>query len=404
MSRTPTLPRRRTLVVGTGGIAGAHAAAVAAHAGRADVVCGVDLDPARAEAFAVQHGLAGWSTDLAAALQGTWTASTTGTDDAPSTPVDPRPDLAHICTPPGSHVPLAVQCLEAGVPVLLEKPPALSLAEVDELLAVSQRTGVDVAVVFQHRFGSGALRARALLEAAGTRGLGEEPGVPTGIGRPLVATCHTLWYRDADYFAVPWRGRWEIEGGGPTMGHGIHQFDLLLALLGPWAEVTAMAGRQARDTATEDVSMAVVRFAGGALATVVNSVVSPRQTSSLRIDTERATLEVEHLYGYGDEDWTFTPAPGHEDLAALWITDPAAPRSSHSSQVGALLDAMDDDAPLPVTLAEARDTLELVAAIYASAFTGQVVRRGDIGPGHPFYPRMDGTGAPWAAPTEEDHA
>lgn len=366
---------RRTVVVGTGGIAGAHASAVAAHEGRATVVHGVDLDARRAEAFAERHGIASWGTDLAAALA--------GRDGE-------RPDLAHICTPPGTHVPLAVQCLEAGVPVLLEKPPALALAEVDELLAASERTGVDVAVVFQHRFGAAALRLRELL-ASGR------------LGRPLVATCHTLWFRNDAYFAVPWRGTWESEGGGPTMGHGIHQFDLLLALLGPWEEVTAMAGRQARDTETEDVSMAVVRFANGALATVVNSVVSPRETSTIRIDTERATVEVEHLYGYTGEDWTFTPAPGHEALAEVWAGEDDGSRSSHSSQVRALLDVLDareggDPAPLPVSLREARDTLELVAAIYASSFTGEVVRRGDIGPGHPFYARMDGTGAPWASP------
>jgi len=374
---------RRTLIVGTGSIAAAHAAAIATHSVRAVVVAGVDLEPARARDFAARHGIEGWSADLRTALGQTWA------DDG-------KLDLAHICTPPGSHVPLAVQCLEAGVPVLLEKPPALSLAEVDDLIEVSERTGVDVAVVFQHRFGSGARRAQALLAESASSG--------EGIGRPLVATCHTLWYRDADYFAVPWRGRWDVEGGGPTMGHGIHQFDLLLALLGPWAEVSAMAGRQARDTDTEDVSMAVVRFASGALATIVNSVVSPRQTSSLRIDTERATLEVEHLYGYTDADWTFTAAPGHEDLAALWTTDDAEPRSSHASQMEALLDAMDRGEHLPVSLSEARKTLELVAAIYASAFTGQVVRRGDIGPGHPFYTRMDGTGSPWAVtPKSEEN-
>ena len=393
-------------MVGTGAIAGAHAAAVAAHADRAVVVHAVDLGPARAEQFAARHGLTGWGTDLATAL--------TGDGAGP-------PDLAHICTPPGSHVPLAAQCLEAGVPVLLEKPPALSLAEVDQLLAVSERTRVDVAVVFQHRFGAGAERAMVLLADARARraadGTDEEGEAGAGIGRPLVATCHTLWYRDADYFAVPWRGRWGVEGGGPTMGHGIHQIDLLLALLGPWEEVSAMAGRQARDTETEDVSTALVRFADGTLATIVNSLVSPRQTSSIRIDAEYATLEVDHLYGYTDADWTFTPAPGHEHLSDRWVPDAAAPRSSHSSQMGAVLDAFGTrdegshpPAPLPVPLREARDTLELVAAVYASAFTGRLIRRGDIVPGHPFYARMNGSGAPWATPdaarrtTEEDPA
>jgi len=291
-------------------------------------------------------------------------------------------DLAHICTPPGSHIPLAVQCLEAGVPVLLEKPPALSLAQIDELIAVSESTGVDVSAVFQHRFGQ-ARAARARCSATGRRAC-----ALAGRSWPRVAP---LWFRDADYFAVPWRGRWEVEGGGPTIGHGIHQFDLLLALLGPWTEVTALAGRQARGTDTEDVSMAVVRFASGALATVVNSVVSPRQTSSIRIDTERATLEVEHLYGYTDADWTFTPAPGHEDLAALWTTDDAEPRSSHTSQLTAVLDAMDAGERLPVPLREARSTMELVAAIYASA---SPVRSSGAGTSVPATPSTNA----WMAP------
>jgi predicted dehydrogenase len=180
------------------------------------------------------------------------------------------------------------------------------------------------------------------------------------------------------------------------MGLGIHQLDLLISMVGPWAEVTAMAARQARDIQVENVSTAVVRFENGALATITTSALSPRQTSHVRVDTERATVEVEHLYGYGDDDWTFTPAPGHEDAAALWATDEPSPDSGHESQLAAVLDAMDAGATVPVALADARGSLELVAAIYASAFTGTVVRRGDIGPGHPFYDRMDGTGAPWA--------
>ncbi len=87
--------------------------------------------------------------------------------------------------------------------------------------------------VFQHRFGSGAQRLRALAAAG-------------ALGRPLLAVCHTTWFRDQAYFDVPWRGRWETEGGGPTMGHGIHQLDLLLSVLGEWAEVSAVARRQAR--------------------------------------------------------------------------------------------------------------------------------------------------------------
>jgi predicted dehydrogenase len=291
-------------------------------------------------------------------------------------------DLVHLCTPPRQHAPLALRCLEAGVNVLVEKPPTRSLAELDELIEAERRSSARVACVFQHRFGSAAVRLRRMAAAG-------------DLGRPLVATCATLWYRDDAYFAVPWRGSWDSEGGGPTMGHGIHQFDLLFSVLGPWRQVSAVAARQCRPTQTEDVSMALVTFDNGALASVVNSVVSPRQTSALRFDYEYATVEVEHLYGYADADWTLTPAPGHEDLLSRWTAGEAGVPSGHTAQFAAVLDAFDVGRPPPVTLDSARTTMEFIAALYASAFTGEIVRSGQIAAGSPFALGMRGTGEPW---------
>jgi predicted dehydrogenase len=179
------------------------------------------------------------------------------------------------------------------------------------------------------------------------------------------------------------------------MGHGIHQFDLLFSILGPWQEVRAIAARRARPTQTEDVSMALVTFASGAVASVVNSVVSPRETSALRFDYEYATVELEHLYGYTDADWTLTPARGHEQLAKRWAAEHSDLPSGHDRQIAAVLDTLDAGEPPPVTLEDARYTMEFIAALYASAFTGERVRSGQIEPEHPFFPRMDGTGAPW---------
>jgi predicted dehydrogenase len=237
--------------------------------------------------------------------------------------------------------------------------------------------------VFQHRFGSGARRAAALVTSR-------------ALGRTTTAECRTLWYRPDSYFDPEWRGRWDTEGGGPTMGHGIHQMDLLLAVLGPWQEVTAVAARRARPTATEDLSAALVTFPDGTLATVVNSIVSPRETSDLRFDLERATVEVSHLYGYGDEDWTVTALAGFEEqAAAAWqAAGPGGRRSGHGAQLAAVLDALDEGTAPPVPLVQARVTMELVAGIYASAFTGRPVRRDELG-GSPFYAAMDGGGQVW---------
>jgi len=210
-------------------------------------------------------------------------------------------------------------------------------------------------------------------------------------GRPLLAVCHTTWFRDQAYFDVPWRGRWDTEGGGPTMGHGIHQMDMLLDVLGEWAEVRAIARRQARRTRTEDVSLAHVTFASGAVASVVNSVLSPREESYLRFDFTRASVEVTHLYGYTDDDWRITPAPGWDPPAR---PAPGAP-SGHRGQFAEVLACLAAGRRPPVAPGESRRTLSLVAAIYAAAFTGQPVTPADLAPPSPCYDRMDGGAAPW---------
>jgi predicted dehydrogenase len=363
---TDAAPRPlRAAIVGTGAIAHAHAQAIADLAPRIELVAVADIAIERARVFADAFAPpATVYTSLSALLAAE------------------RIDLVHICTPPQTHVPLAVESLRAGVPVLIEKPTALSLAEMDRLVAVSRETGVPALTVFQHRFGHGAQRLIRLLRTG-------------GLGSPLVATCETLWFRPAEYFDVPWRGRWEVEGGGPTMGHGIHQFDMLLAVLGPWRRLSAFAARQALPTDTEDVSMAVVEFENGALATVVNSIVSPRESSRLRFDFEYATVEVDHVYGYSDADWTFTPARGHEHLAAEWIADASDEVSSHRLQISAIIDALAAGEEPSVGAEEARRTLEFAAATYASAFRGVPVSAGDIVDPDPFLTSMDGGIVPW---------
>ena len=351
-------------IVGTGGIAEVHAQSLRQLAGRAKIVAAVDLDADRLAAFAGRWSVPNSYPDLDTMLD------------------RETPDVIHLCTPPWLHRAQAAACLSRGHTVLCEKPPALSLADLAGIETAATTGGGRFATVFQHRFGSGARSLCRLVADA-------------RLGRPMAAVCNTLWLRTDEYFAVPWRGRWETEGGGPTMGHGIHQFDLLLSILGSWREVVAVATRQARPTATEDLSCAIVTFDCGAVATVINSLLSPRQTSYLRFDFEYATVELEHLYGYADADWSVTAAPGHEELTAVWQEGLTGQPSGHAAQLAAVLDALESGDPPPVTIADAALTMELAAAIYASAFTRAPVARGEVGAGSPFHARMNGPGAPW---------
>lgn len=369
----------RVAIVGTGNIAAVHAKALAAlSAGTAGtagtggagipaaaIVAAMDTDDSRLGPFCAEFGIPAGYRDLAGLLSRA------------------RPDLVHVCTPPAAHLDIAIACLRAGASALVEKPPVLSLREFDQV-AAAEGGPPWFATVFQHRFGSGQRRLRSLAASG-------------ALGRPLLAICHTTWFRDQAYFDVPWRGRWDTEGGGPTMGHGIHQMDMLLDVLGEWAGVSAIARTQARRMATEDLSLAHVTFASGAVASVVNSVLSPREESYLRFDFERATVEVTHLYGYGDDDWRITPAPGFEDeVLAAWKHAEHGARSGHAAQFALVLAALREGRRPPVPPDAARRTMALVAGIYASAFTGRPVTPGDLAPGAAFYNEMN---AGWSAPT-----
>jgi predicted dehydrogenase len=354
----------RAAIVGTGGIAAVHVEALRRLDPAVEVVAASDIDPGRLAAFRDRYAIPHGYPDLATLL------------------AIEQPDLVHVCTPPGVHLDNALECLRAGVPAIVEKPPTRSLADLAALADAEKAGGPYLATVFQHRFGSGARRLRALMDA-GT------------LGPPLAAVCHTLWYRDQAYFDVPWRGRWDTEGGGPTMGHGIHQMDLLVALLGEWDWVSAIARRQARGTQTEDLSLAHVGFASGAVASVVNSVLSPREESYLRIDFERATVEVTHLYGYRDEDWRITPAPGHETVRDAWRAGESGTPSGHQAQFARVYAALAAGTVPPVGTAEAMLTMRLIAGVYASAFTGRPVGPDELGPESPFYGTMRGSGPDW---------
>jgi predicted dehydrogenase len=173
--------------------------------------------------------------------------------------------------------------------------------------------------------------------------------------------------------------------------------DLLVAVLGAWDEVSAVAGQQARRMLTEDLSMAHVRFAGGAVASVVNSVLSPREESYLRFDFEYATVELSHLYGYGDDDWRITPVKDHEEsVLAAWKAAEWGRNSGHAAQFAEVVRCLRDGEAPPVTCEEALNSMTLVAGIYASAFGRTAVRPADLGEGSPYYDRMQGDGPQWS--------
>jgi predicted dehydrogenase len=168
--------------------------------------------------------------------------------------------------------------------------------------------------------------------------------------------------------------------------------DFMLYQLGEWQEVRAMMGTLDRNIEVEDVSMASVRFANGAMANITNSVLSPREESYLRFDFEKATVELTHLYSYNNSHWRFSSVKGSpwEAEVESWQQIPEDVQSSHSAQLKAMVDSYQKGERPPVSGPDVRGTIEFLSSLYKSAITGQPVERGSITPDDPFYHAMNG--------------
>jgi predicted dehydrogenase len=355
------MPPVRAAIIGTGNSVGNHLVAYETMADRVQLVAAVDIQEARVRAVCDQHGIPHAYTDVGEMLR------------------QEQPDLVSIVTPPALHKPQIIECLEAGAWVYCEKPLCASLADFDEISAAEQRTGRFVSTVFQWRFGSAAKHLKALIEK-------------NALGRPLVGVCNALWYREQDYYNVSWRGKWATEFGGPTVTLGIHLMDLLLWMLGDWREVRAMTGRLERDIEFEDCSMALVQFENGAMGSIINSVLSPRQQSYMRLDFHEASVEVSTLYRYSNEHWRFSAPNGNTSAPVLehWAALRDNTASGHDVQLAEILDCMECGKRPLVSGVEARRILEFVASLYKAASLGRPVQRGEITADDLFYHAMNG--------------
>ena len=140
----------------------------------------------------------------------------------------------------------------------------------------------------------------------------------------------------------------------------------------------------------DDVSVAVVKFQSGAIASITNSVVSPREETRMRLDFQRATVELNALYQDAPEFWSYFPRADSSNSSAGWTTDSLQGPLGHAAQLALMFDAMDGLASVPVGISEIRPTLDIVSSMYKSSVLRTPVRSGSIIPGDPFYDHVAG--------------
>jgi predicted dehydrogenase len=252
-------------LIGCGFITQLHSRALRGitKAGLADaaVVATCDLDRGRAQSFARAHGADLVTTDPAdviAAVDAVW-----------------------ICTPTSSHRSLVEQAAAAGVAIFCEKPLATTLADAEAMAAAAARVPSQVGLVLRTSPAYGAL---VDLVRSGD------------LGRPM-----TVVFRDDQYlpnqgqYASEWRADVTVAGGGTLLEHSIHDLDVLRWLLGDATSVSARTANFAGHPGIEDLAVATIAFASGAVATLTSAwhqILSRPSTRSLEVICERGIAGV----------------------------------------------------------------------------------------------------------------
>ncbi len=282
-------------------------------------------------------------------------------------------DIIDICTPPHLHFRQIQQVLGAGKHAFCEKPLVGSLADVDRLADAEARSGRRVMPIFQKRFGHGLQKLRFLVDQ----------GVA---GRAYVATAETAWRRRAEYYAVPWRGKWSTELGGTLLGHAIHAHDMVTYILGPISRVFARVATRVNPIEVEDCASVSLQMADGSLASLTATVGSSPEITRHRFCFGNLTAESNLApYGNSSEPWTFTadsPEQAGAIEAALARFRPLP--ELFEGQFLRAYNAFHGGGELPVTLADARTALELISAMYYGARSGEDVVL-PLGRDHPVY-------------------
>ncbi|RVU39598.1 Gfo/Idh/MocA family oxidoreductase [Hwanghaeella grinnelliae] len=309
------------------------------------------------------------SKDLAAGLQ---IRHFTTVDDLLSAKIA---DAVVVASPNDTHVPIGCQLLEAGLPILLEKPVANSLAESAQLAAAAAKTGMPV-LVGHHR------RHNPLIKAA-KRAL--EDGA---IGPLVMATVTCAVLKPDDYFDVAWRT--DPEQGGPLLINAIHDIDLLRHFFGEVAAVQGSASNAVRGLPVEDTTAAILTFEKAGLATIAlsDAAVGPwawELSSGENPGRFPKHDAITHIYagrqgGLSLPDlshWTHGPG-GNWYHALKHGTVPFTQTDTYIAQMEHFGQIVRGKAEPLVTCTDGIRNMEVVVAIKQSSKTGRAIQIADL--------------------------
>ncbi len=278
-----------------------------------------------------------------------------------------KPDLVAVATESGKHAAIAVDCINAGCNVIIEKPIALSLKDADCIISSAKEKGVLVCTNHQNRFNKSIQYIRQAIENK-------------RFGRLFYGTAHIRWNRNQDYYLqAPWRGTWEQDGGA-LMNQCIHDIDLLRWIMGNEIdEVFAYTDNLNHPyIKSEDLGLALIRFKNGSYGMIegTTNVYPKNLEETLYIFGENASVKAGGKSVNTIEEWRFADNLDDPDSikASCHENPPNVYGYGHTPLYADMIESIKTGREPYVTGEDGRRALELTLAIYKSSYERKPVK------------------------------
>lgn len=277
-------------------------------------------------------------------------------------------DFVTIATESGTHRKITIDCLNAGVNVIVEKPMALSSSDAQEMIDCAKQNNKKLAVCFQNRFNLPIIKTKNAIDS-------------NRLGKILHSAVQVRWNRNEDYYKqAKWRGTWEIDGG-TLMNQCTHAIDLLQWVNNsPVSKVYGITRRFQRPIEAEDFGCALIEFENGSVGIIEGSANTyPKNLDEkLSVFGTKGSIVIGGLAVNKIETWRLSDSHLVGDTEDK-VLDPTVkdPDSVYGMGHGALfadyIDALENNREPLTSGAESKKALDVILAIYKSQKEGNPV-------------------------------
>lgn len=330
-------------LIGCGAIANKHVIALK-RLTDAEIVGACDIDPVAAKKFGEKYHIPTYI-------------------NAEGMITETMPDVLNILTPSGDHAERILELVHFNKHFVVEKPLALQIGCIDQILSECGQRGLKIFVVQQNRFNPPVTKLKEALDKG-------------RFGKLVLGTVRVRWKREQAYYDEKlWRGTWAYDGG-VLANQALHHVDMLLWMMGDVESVMAKTARRLVNIEAEDTVAAIIKFRKGALGIIeATTAARPKDLDgSISVLGENGAVEIGGFFMNELKTWNFSNGDKmDEDIWEKYAKVPDEPAWNHSEFFKDVIRSITHNKSGLIDGWAGRRSVELVNAIYESAESGEEV-------------------------------